>query len=145
MMSFIIKCGMKLLICYPFPNFNCCTVRFGEWTNNFILNLLGHVITYPCWDLGWFMSINWSQAGATGSSHRIWNIACTSLTVVERYFLTCVSVLLHFQICFMIKSLWPRDSIWGHETWSSLTQVMAIIAKVIIKILTQIHGLAQDW
>ena len=36
---------------YPFPNFNGCTVEVWEWISNFMPHFIGHVITYPCWDL----------------------------------------------------------------------------------------------
>ena len=38
-------------ITYPFPNFNGCTVEVWEWISNFIPHFIGHVVTYPCWDL----------------------------------------------------------------------------------------------
>ena len=37
-------------ITYPFRNFNGVTVEVMEWMSNFIPHLIGHVITYPCWD-----------------------------------------------------------------------------------------------
>ena len=37
-------------ITYSFTNFNGTTVKVWEWINNFILDFIGHVITYPCWD-----------------------------------------------------------------------------------------------
>ena len=33
-------------ITYPFPNFNGCTVEFGEWIGNFTLHFVTDVITY---------------------------------------------------------------------------------------------------
>ena len=36
-------------ITYPFPNFNGATVEVWKWISNFIPNLTGPVITYPCW------------------------------------------------------------------------------------------------
>ena len=38
-------------IAYPFPNFNGATVEGWERLSNFILHIIVHVITYPCWDL----------------------------------------------------------------------------------------------
>ena len=35
---------------YPFPNFNGAAVEVREWISNFNTRLIGHVITYPCWD-----------------------------------------------------------------------------------------------
>ena len=50
-------------ITYPFPNFNGCTVDVWEWISNFILHIIGHVMTYPCWDLSYTMIVK----GAHGS------------------------------------------------------------------------------
>ena len=38
-------------ITYPFQNFHVAAVKVWEWISNFILNLTGHKITYPCLDL----------------------------------------------------------------------------------------------
>ena len=37
-------------ITYPFPNFNGTTVEIWIWISSFTPHILGHVITYPCWD-----------------------------------------------------------------------------------------------
>ena len=37
-------------ITYPLQNFNAATVEVWEWLSNFIPHLIGHVITYACWD-----------------------------------------------------------------------------------------------
>ena len=42
-------------IIYPFPHVKGCTVEIWEWVSNFIPYFTGHVITYPCCDLGWTM------------------------------------------------------------------------------------------
>ena len=49
-------------ITYPFPNFNGYTIEVWEWISNFIPHFTGQMITYPCWDLNYFMSVK----GATG-------------------------------------------------------------------------------
>ena len=36
-------------IIYPFPNFNG-DIEVWEWISNFIPNITGQVIIYPCWD-----------------------------------------------------------------------------------------------
>ena len=38
-------------ITYSFPNFNDAAFEAWEGENNFISHLIGHVVTYPCWDL----------------------------------------------------------------------------------------------
>ena len=38
-------------ITYQFPNFNGCTVEVWEWIINFIQHFIGHVVTYPCWEV----------------------------------------------------------------------------------------------
>ena len=37
-------------ITHPFPNFNGCTVEFGELITNFIPLFIMDPITHPCWD-----------------------------------------------------------------------------------------------
>ena len=39
-------------ITYPFSNFNDAVIQVWEWVSSFIANFTGHVVTYPCWDLG---------------------------------------------------------------------------------------------
>ena len=47
--TYIMKCGMKLFI--RFPNFNGYTIKVWEWISNFMIpHLTGQVITYQCWD-----------------------------------------------------------------------------------------------
>ena len=41
----------------PFPNFNASTVEVWEWISNFIQHFIMDLITYPCWDLSYFMSV----------------------------------------------------------------------------------------
>ena len=44
-------------ISYPFPNFNGITVEVWEWISIFILHFTGYVMTYPCWDLSYTMTV----------------------------------------------------------------------------------------
>ena len=45
-----IHCEMWGEINHPLQNFKGTTVGVWEWTSNFTLKCIGHVITYPCWD-----------------------------------------------------------------------------------------------
>ena len=42
---------------FPIPNLNCTTVEVWEWIRNFIPHFTEHVITYPCWDWIWTISV----------------------------------------------------------------------------------------
>ena len=41
----------------PFPNSKGCNIEIWEWINNFFPHFTGLVITYPCWDWSWSMSV----------------------------------------------------------------------------------------
>ena len=46
--TYIMKCGMKLFI--RFPNFNGYSIKVWEWISNFMIpHLTGQVITFQCW------------------------------------------------------------------------------------------------
>ena len=44
-------------ITYPFPNFNGCTIKVGEWISNFISNFIMDVVTYLSWDYSQFILV----------------------------------------------------------------------------------------
>ena len=44
-------------ITYPFPNFNSTNVVVSEWRRNFVSHFTGHMITYPCWDVGFHYAV----------------------------------------------------------------------------------------
>ena len=46
---------------YPIPNFNGCTVEVWDWMNNFIPHFTMTVITYPCWNESYFISVKWAK------------------------------------------------------------------------------------
>ena len=52
--SWYIHYIMWVQITYPFPNFND---DVWKWISNYISHFSGHVITYPCWDWCWYMSV----------------------------------------------------------------------------------------
>ena len=46
---------------YPIPNFNGCTVEVWDLMNNFIPHFTMTVITYPCWNESYFISVKWAK------------------------------------------------------------------------------------
>ena len=48
------------------PKFNGYTVQLWEWTSNFIPHLIGHVLTYTCWNQS---SLQWRHNGRHGVSN----------------------------------------------------------------------------
>ena len=40
---------------YPFPNFCGATIEYWECISDYILHFTMQVITFPCWDLDWYV------------------------------------------------------------------------------------------
>ena len=48
--TYIIKCVIKLLVISQIYFNSCTIVEVWEWISNLIPHITGHLITYPCWD-----------------------------------------------------------------------------------------------
>ena len=48
-------------ITYSFPKFNGATVEVWKWISKFIPHFIMDVITHPCWDLSYSMSVKGAQ------------------------------------------------------------------------------------
>ena len=56
---------------YPLPNVNGGAGEIWEWISNFNPHFIGHVLTYPCWDLS-LIHVSKTGPGKLGSLNWIW-------------------------------------------------------------------------